>query len=190
MFFLKTGKLGKAIDAIIKVLAEKEKKQDKVLSLSREIVRDCAKAIKSVHSGETKEFRESLSAVEKGVKKLKQVDADFHHISQQCYQEYVELHALAAVLEKKDFPSHEELCVPVIPYLNGLADVVGELRRQIQVSLKNGNKKEAEYFYDRMNELYETLMLIKFAPSLVGGLRRKMDVARVQVEQARSEILR
>ncbi|MBI5229350.1 hypothetical protein HY991_04520 [Candidatus Micrarchaeota archaeon] len=187
---MKKTKLSETMEKAIKTLDEQEKRQDKVLMLSREIIRDCAKAIKSIHSREMREYKQIASGLGKKIEEMKKIDKDFKHISSQCYQEYVEIRALEAVLEKKEIPSDEELGISLIPYLNGLADVTGELRRELQIALHEGKKAEAKYFFDKMNEIYENLMLLKYSSSLMGGLRRKQDVARGQIEQARSELLR
>lgn len=183
-------KLRDSIKEIIKLLDSIEKRQDKVLLLSREIIRDCANSIKCIHSRELKEAEKILLKLGSKIRELKKYDAGLENVSQQTYQEYVEVMSLYSVLKQKEIPGYKELGVPPVSYLNGLADLIGELRREIQVSLKEGNRDRAEYFFNCMNEVYENLIVIKYASSIVGGLRRKLDVGRIQIEQARSELLK
>ncbi len=169
---------------------EREKRQDSVLSLSREIVRLSAKAIKDLHSSDLSSARTSIAELQSKILAMKAIDKGFEHISSICYQEFTEISCLSAVFDRKDLPSHEDLGLEPVPYLNGVADVAGELRRAIQVSLAENRLEDAKYYFSRLEDVYDNLMLIKYSSSLVGQLRRKTDVARGQLEQARSEMLR
>ncbi len=185
------AELGKTIEEIVEELKVLEKKQDEALSASRQIIRDCANAIKHLHTGELAQARKAAKELETKIMELKgKVGGEFSGITHPIYQEYTEIMALLAVHERKHLPTYRQLGVPAVSYLNGLADAVGELRRALQIALKNGDEKAAEYFYEKMNEIYENLMLVKFSSSIVRELKRKQDVARQQLEQARSELLR
>jgi len=183
------SKLEKTVHKIIAVLDEREKRQDRVLALSREIIRDSARAIKSIHTNDLGEAKMIVARLDGKIREMKRIDEGFEHISQNCYQEYAEIKTLYAILARKEIPSHEELGIDFIPYLAGLADTVGELRRQIQIALRRRKKRDAEYFFEKMNEIYDNLMIIKYSSSLVGPLKHKQDVIRNQLEQARSEML-
>jgi len=184
------AKLETVMDKIIKILAEKEARMDRVIQLNRTIVRDCARAIKCLHNGEMKECEKIVSLLEAKMKSLTRDAAGFEGIASPCYQEYTEVKCLLALTQKKELPDYEELGVPYLEYLTGLCDCSGELRRAMQTSLMNGKKKDAEYYFEKMNEIYDNVMTIKYSGSLIGSLKRKQDVARSQVEQARSEMLR
>ena len=186
----KEPKLEKTILRIVAILDEKEKRQDRVLALSREIIRDSARANKDIHLDEAAEAKKAVAALDGKMKEMRKIDEGFRHISNNCYQEYAEIKSLYALLQREELPSYEELGIDYLPYLTGLADTVGELRRQIQLALRAGKKKDAEYFFDKMSEIYENLMTIKYSSSLVGSLKHKQDVIRGQLEQSRSEMLR
>lgn len=184
------SKFEKAIEKIIADLDGQEKRQDAVLKFHREVIRDCAKAIKSLHAGDTEESGQLLSRIDASIKDVKKVDEGFEHISDNIYQEYAEAKVLAAILSKKDTPTFEDLDIPFRAWLSGLADTVGELRRALQNALREGHKKDAEYLYSKMSEIYDNLTVIKYSGSLVGALKRKQDMVRHQLEEARSELLR
>lgn len=183
-------KLGSAIARVAAQLADKEKRQDAAISLSREIIRDCALAIKAVHQNELAEAKRKLAEIEPKIKRMHSIDSGLEHISQQCYQEYAEIRCLDAIMRREEIPDYEELGMEPIPWMSGLADCVGELRRALQLALSNAKKDEAKYYFGKMNEIYDNLMLIKYSSSLVGPLKHKQDVIRSQIEQARSEMLR
>ncbi len=187
---MKKMNLEKIIDEITKELEEREKRQDFMLQKTRLIVRDCARAIKFLHANDFKQAKELAKKLDAQVKELRENDESFENIAFTAYQEYAEAKALLALLEKANVPDYKQLGIPWLPYLSGLADCVGELRRALQLALREGKREDAEYYFKKMNELYDELMVLKFASSLVGALKRKQDVLRSQVEQARSEMLR
>jgi translin len=184
------SKLERAVEKIVSQLDEQEKRQDAVLRYHREVIRDCAKAIKNLHAGEKSEAEELLKRIEAKVGELKKLDAGFEHISESIYQEYAEVRTLEALLAKKEPPTYEELGIPFSAWLSGLADVVGELRRALHNALRSDDRKEAEYLFGRMEELYDNLAVIKYSGSLVGALKRKQDMVRHQLQEARGEMLR
>ena len=182
--------LGFTVENLCKELDEKEKRQDKVLTASREAIRLCARAIRDIHTNDVKLAKKSITELENKLEELRGVEKDFEHISKQAYQEYAEIKLFFAISQKQKIPTAKELNIPVESYLSGFADCVGELRRALQLALKDGNKKDAEYYFEAMNEIYEELMLLKYSKSLVGSLKPKQDMVRGQLEHARSEILK
>lgn len=180
----------KAISKIIKNLDQKEKDQDIVIPMTRDIIRDCAKAIKSIHVNDLPEMDRLVKGIERKMADLQKHDKEFKNISSQCYQEIVEIKVLEALFKRKEIPDYDDLGVEYQPWLSGLADCVGELRRALQLSLRAGKKQDADYYFEKMNEIYDNLMVLKYSSSLVGGLKHKQDMIRGQIEQARSEMLR
>ncbi len=186
----KQEKLEHSIKEIVAELSDREARQDEVLRLQREVIRDCALAIRHIHTSELAQSRRVIGEIEKKIAHLRKLDADLQRNSAQCYQEYVEIKALDAIFNRQAVPSRQDLGVDTQAYLNGLADTVGELRRSIQLALSKDDFKDAEYFFNVMNEVYDNLMLVKFSSSLVGPLKHKQDVIRGQLEASRSEMLR
>lgn len=182
-------KLEDSIKKIVKTLEKEEKEQDELLRISREIVRGCSVAIKCIHSKELKECGMQMEAVEKLVRKMGEAEG-FGNISLQAYQEYAEARVLLSIIGRKEIPTADELKIPFKAYMLGLLDCVGELRREMLEELKRGGRKNAEYYFSMMDELYEALLPVRFSNSLIPNFRRKQDVARMQIEQARSEILK
>jgi translin len=184
------SKLDGSIGKIIGVLKKQEKAQDEILVLTRELIRDCSMAIKCIHNKEMKEAEDRIKNVDGLVRKLKGLDEDFEYLTLQAYQEYAEAKVLLAIIERREIPGYVELKIPFKAYLLGLLDCVGELRREMLEELKRGNKQDAEYYFESMSDVYEATLPVRFSNSLLPNFRRKQDVARVQVENARSELLR
>ena len=74
-------------------------------------------------------------------------------------------------------------------YILGLLDVVGELKREIFEALRVREIDLANKFFDNMKHIYDTTRSLRFAEATLQGLRKKQDVARIQIENAGNEIL-
>ena len=85
-------------------------------------------------------------------------------------------------------PDSEELRVEEATYLNGLAEVVGELRRRILDILRSGYSEEAERLLTYMDEIYSVLVTIDYPDAITNGLRRQTDLARGIIEKTRGDV--
>lgn len=177
------------INKIMKNLSEKEKALDFVLSENRKAVRSCSNAIKSMHAYEMKKAKAHLADAESVIKKLKKYEEQFPAHLNHVYQEYAEAQIVLSAIELKKIPSYAKLGVPEIPYLNGLLDAVGELKREMYESLRRGNKHEGEFYFRMMEEIFDELLPLRFSNSVLPEFRKKQDNARRQIEQARGELL-
>lgn len=176
-------------ERMIKEFEKKEKQQTEILEQKRALVRDCSKAIKEIHRRKLKSAKELIKNVEDGLKKLNNLREEFEVHIEHIEQEYTEAVILLEVVENEKISSPEKLKVSDVSYLNGLMDIVGELRREMLDLLRKDNYKEAERMFDAMETIYESVEPIQFSNSIIPNFRRKQDVARRQIEQARSEIL-
>lgn len=183
-------KLEREIERSAQELKKKEAAQDELLKLTRELVRECSVSVKLVHSGDMKGASERLKGAKAMVARIKKLEPGFEYLAAHPYQEYAEIMLLMAIVEKKDVPVPSDLGLPFSPYMSGLLDCIGELRRQMLEELRHDRRKKAEYYFERMNRLYEATLPLRFSDSILPNFRKKQDVARVQVENARSELLR
>jgi len=174
---------------IVRELEKREKEQDAVLGVSREIIRHCANAIKLMHAGEVKEAKKHILEAEGKLARVSKTK-EFAYLLSQTHQEVAEAKVLLAAVEKRELPGFEELKMPFEDYLLGLCDAIGEFRREMLEQLKKGERKEAARYFELMNALYDELSVVRFSNSLLPNFRKKQDVARMQVEQARSEMMR
>jgi len=115
-------------------------------------------------------------------------DMVYSGIVDAAFQEYAEAQTLLHLVEEDRFVDLEELGVPAIAYVLGLADVIGEFRRRALDSLRKGDVKTAEKCLQTMEQIYVELMSMDEAYMLVPGLRRKSDVARHIIETTRGDI--
>jgi translin len=183
------GKFSSKIGAIIRELSRREREQDRILGSTREIVRHCANGIKLLHAGEIAKGKAEIASARGKIAPFAKT-RQFEYLLEQPYQEIVEATLLLAAVENRSLPGWEELSLPFEPYLLGLCDLVGELRREMLECLKRGDKKGASRYFELMSGIYDELSPIRFSNSLLPNFRKKQDVARSQVEQARSELVR
>ncbi|MBW6469974.1 MAG: haloacid dehalogenase [Methanosarcinaceae archaeon] len=183
----------------------KDKARESGLSLSREVVRTCGTAIRHIHRGDIdkaaillKNARDTLKDIE--LQLADHPDIYFSGFVEHAQQEFVECAILHQLLTKeKDsaidnnsnsdtLPSPQELGVTYAAYLNGLGDVVGELRRHILDLIRQDMPQYGDRFLDIMDDIYSTLMMFDYPDAITRGLRRKSDVARSLIERTRGDL--
>jgi len=177
------------LTSIEKELNRREKLLDMLLVDNRTGVRYCANTIKSLHGKDFKSAKQNLAGAEKIAKKIKKYRVDFRHQVDHFFQEYVEAKVLFFILEEKEIPSFKKLNSPIIPYILGLMDCVGELKREMYEYLRKGDKKSAELYFSKMEWIFDQFLHLKYSNSILPEFRRKQDVARIQIEQARGELI-
>ncbi len=181
------GKLG--IEKIEKKLFEMEKQLDTVLTESRKVVRNCSNTIKALHAHDFKEAEVSLKEAEKGLEIIMPFYVPFPNQIDHVLQEYTEAQVVLSAVKARKIPSYTDLDVPEGPYLTGLLDAVGELKREMYEALRKKDKKTAEEYFGLMEQIYDELLPIRFSNAVLPEFRRKQDVARIQIEQARGELI-
>lgn len=155
---------------------EEQNKENRIKS--DEIVKKCGKIIQLIHSGKIKEAETQLNEI-----KINEIQIEI------AEQEYLETLALLNILKKKEIPHYEELNVSSSSFLLGLADVIGELRREIIEHLRKDKYEEANYLFEKMEFIYENLVFLRHSNSVLNNFRRKLDVSRSSVELCRRDLL-
>jgi translin len=102
-------------------------------------------------------------------------------------QEYAEAQILFYINTTGDYPIPKDLNISQINYVLGLADVPGELRRQILDHLRKEDLVSSENKLETMEVIYHQLMSMNVG-HLLKGLRRKIDIIRSINERTRAEI--
>jgi translin len=177
------------------MLKSKDKSREEVLSLSRSVVRLSSRAILATHRGDLEKARkrlrrarDKLNAMEELLEKCQEIK--YGGFVYTAYQEYSEANLFLNFVEKRRFPTPEELGVPFIPFLLGMADFAGELRRKSLDSLREGDMKMAERCLSVMEDVYESYLLIDEGHALIPGFRSKLDLIRRRIEETRGDLAR
>lgn len=183
-----------SIAASIRIaFSEKDAAREKSLPLSREAIRFCSLSIRAVHRQQLPEAEESLNKAESLLKEastsIKACD-ELSNISffRDAQKEYAEGRITLAVINRQLIPSPEELNVDSAAYLNGMAEVIGELRRYILDGLRQGDMSRAEELLGIMDSIYEILVTMDFPDAITGNLRRSTDMVRGILEKTRSDL--
>ncbi len=183
------GDLEQDIDGISQFLTRKQENFDRVMQLSREIIRFAGLAITHMHNGERTRAESGLAEMRVRVEALGKIDADQKYHSMQAYQEYAEAFIFYNIKVGRRIPPMAEVGVDMEGYIMGLMDVEGELKREVMESLRAGDLARAEGDFEIMRRIYDGTRSIRFAEAVLGGFRKKQDVARIQLENAGGEIL-
>lgn len=181
------------LNKIRKELKEKDRVREKAQKDMRKATSLSKQAILLIHQ---KRFTES----KKLIKKAKEIIARLNDASTKypeiiysglfnaARQEYSEANIFLSLIEESRFITPEEINVPSVDYVLGLADVVGECRRLALDALREADVEKAEKCLQIMDEIYTELMGMDEAYMLVPGLRRKCDIARRIIETTRGDV--
>lgn len=180
----------KDLEFIESLLTIKDRVREEAIRVSREITRLSTEAIRLVHLRRFSEVEKLLNEASTVVKELLEKLSDhpdlmYCGLIHSCLAEYVEARILLDLTYERKLTSLRELGVPYIPYLQGLGDVVGELRRLAIDLIKTGAFSEASLYIDIMEEIYQRLRKLSFPDALTPGLRHKVDVARRLIEDTK-----
>jgi translin len=167
--------------------------REKALSQSRELTRTCANTIRAVHRRDFEQARTLLAAAKTLSDGLSENLAPFPDLFftgyvQDAQKEYVEATATLSLIGGAPMPSPQEIGVAAAPFLNGLGETVGELRRFVLDKLRRGELDGSETLLQMMDDIYSLLVTIDYPDALTGGLRRTTDLARGILERTRGDL--
>ena len=177
-------------------LTEAAKKFDEIVSRrerlikeSRDVIGLSAKAIVSVHTSNFVEAKKLRAAARAKLDELRVVagsDLTRYLLTQE--QEYVECSFLLAIKSGSKLPSRRQLGVTHLSFILGLLDVIGELKRSVYDSIRETDFATAEKFFKYMEELYLLLSPFAVYDNVAQGVKRKLDVGRILIEDTRATI--
>jgi translin len=181
------------LDSIREEIERDDDIRESVLQLSRTSVRKCSESIKMSHRGN---FEAAIALVEEAHSIVSEAHAEMaksafiskSRILDIAYQELAEAVNVLHILEKGEAVPPVEYNIPSREYLTGLADTIGELRRAVLESLRNGRTEKGVTLLATMESIYEGLNSFDFPNALVPDLRRKSDVARTLIERTRADV--
>jgi translin len=180
-------------DRIRESFERKNQIRDDALAQSRNLIRHAARAIRAIHREDTDLAYENLEEANTLADALREglsqdPDLYFSGYAQDALKEYCEAHLTVASILNKDWPSPEDLNVEYPTYLNGMSEVVGELRRRIMDIMREGHSQEVERLLDVMDDIYAQLVTMDFPDALTYGLRRRTDIARSIIERTQADV--
>jgi translin len=186
-------KLEKIAEQIRQNFEVRTSARDEALKKARQLTRACSLAIRAVHRNDFDTMEEYLTEAQKLANTLRDdlkehPDLYYAGYSQDSLKEFVEANVTCALIQNQALHTPEELGVEYATYLNGLAEVVGELRRRILDILRSGYSQEAERLLNQMDDIYSALVTMDFPDAITNGLRRQTDIVRNLVEKTRGDV--
>jgi len=181
-------------DGIRRRLDERMEARERALPAARRAIRSCANAIRAIHRSEWEAAHrlmdQAKAAIEEGLEAVRDhPDIRFAGYLQDAQKEYAEARITEAVVTgAAGLPTPEELGVEDAPYLNGMAEAIGEARRHILDLLRHGKVTEGEAVLTAMDDMYYVLVSMDYPDAITLNLRRSTDVARSLIERTRGDL--
>jgi translin len=143
----------------------------------------------ALHHGQLDDARAKMEKAKTMLEEFRQyAKQDLYRYVAVAEQELVEAYSLSAVMENRPVPSMKDLSVTGESYLTGLLDCVGEIKRLVYDRMRSGNEKDAEKLFATMEEIYNAIYPFAVYDNIVPGLRKKLDVARMLIEDIRAVV--
>ncbi|MEM1676152.1 MAG: haloacid dehalogenase [Desulfurococcaceae archaeon] len=176
------------VDSILRV---KDSVREEIVKTVREIVRYSSDSIRFVHLGEYGKARELLDKLIKIVRnmceKLSQhPDLYYSGLVYNGLSEFVEAYLTYSLIVEEKLVSIRELNIPIAPYLQGLGDLIGELRRYVLTLIDRNEFDKANLYLNIMETIYSYLKKLNYPDPLVPGLKHRVDVARRLIEDTKT----
>ena len=190
---LHDGSLAMLAEAALEGLSAKHEARERGLRISREVIRLSANTIRAVHRQQFDEARSLLHQAEgrlkEAVESLKEWPEIYYAgFLSDARKEYSEACITLALISGASIPQPVEIGVEIAPYLNGMGEAVGELRRFILDSLRKNDTERCEEFMETMDGIYSFLVTVDFPEGVTGGLRHTTDAVRGVLERTRGDL--
>jgi translin len=170
-------------------LKRRETRRDELVERARQLRRQSQFVMHQLHQG--RRLEAAIQDVRSGARELtnllrEEAGADAGPVLA-ALQECVEATLLDATFQGGELPGPADIGVEPEPYLLGLGDLIGELRRRVLQELSADDLPEAERLLALMEELTHALARFE-APRSIVPLKPKQDTARALVERTRGDL--
>jgi translin len=179
----------KSLDKISKALEKNLDERESLIKNTRQIITLCSESIIDCHKNDTKAAAKKILQAKRLLEQYrKNIDKALYKYLIPSEQEFVEASSFLALIQGKEIPSPESLKVKDESYVLGLLDCIGEMRRDVYDKIRVGKSEDARKMFEKMDELYLMLYPFAYFDKIVKEARRKLDVARILVEETRIAI--
>ncbi|MGH2821365.1 MAG: haloacid dehalogenase [Actinomycetota bacterium] len=170
----------------------KTQARERGMASCRNAIRACGNAIRALHRYEIDSATTLVSDAQTQLDDAREALADqpdvlhggFVHDAQ---KELAEARITLALVTDDAFPTPEGLDLPPSAFVKGMAEAMGEIRRQILDLMRHGELKRCEELLGAMDDMYYVLVSMDYPDGITGGLRRLTDVARSIIERTRGD---
>ena len=177
------------VEEINKKFKDIEERRNAIIKGTRDATIFWSKAIVSMHSHKKNESIEYIEKSKKLLKQFKELGKDdlqkYLYIAE---QEFVEAYCLFSIAENSAIPGKRSLDVSDISYVMGLLDCIGEIKRMIIDKIRSEGTSNVTALFELMDKIYGTIYPLAVYDNLMPGLRKKLDVSRILIENVRAII--
>jgi len=182
------------LNGIIKYLDELDSCREKLIKMSRDIIRYSKKLIHNIQQEEydaSRRLLENMMILKKDFMRIASKNSRLYHsnLVYDALTEYVESYTVYSIVLEERIPSFRDLEVEPIPYLLGLLEAMGELRRLALEYVRRGNLNRADKLLDFMEHVYMELSILNYPDSILPGFRRKCDLVRRMIDDTKNIIV-
>lgn len=175
------------VEKIDKKFKDIEERRNAIIKGTRDATILCSKAIVSMHAHKKNESIENIEKAKKLLQQFKEMGKD--DLQKYLYvaeQEFVEAHCLFSIIENSVIPSMKSLEVSDISYVMGLLDCIGEIKRMIIDKIRLEGTSDINTLFELMDKIYGIIYPLAVYDNLMPGLRKKLDVSRILIENIRA----
>ncbi|MEM0037682.1 MAG: haloacid dehalogenase [Zestosphaera sp.] len=179
------------LSRVEEILNSRDLVREELIKTGREVVRMSGYVVTNIHTDRWGEVEANLSRLMGSYRKLRETLKrhpcyEYSNLVVDLVSEYVEALVLYHLVRNHRLATPEELEVDHVPYLLGLLEVVGELKRYVLKLLSEERLEEAQEFFNVMEVIYEHLQHLDYPDAVLPNVRRKVDIARGVTESLRS----
>ncbi len=176
-------RIAEEVERAREFLSVRDEVREKAIKASRDVIKYSGWAITEIQKGDLARAEEYIGLLEEATAEFLALVKPFPELyysgmAYNALSEYVEAIVLYRIVTGRDIPGYGDLGIPPTPYLQGLGDVVGELRRLVLEDIRNGVYDRAWRYYEIMEAIYLALRSLDLPEALAPGVRHKADVAR------------
>ncbi len=167
--------------------------REQAYKLSREVVRSASATIKHCHRGENDQAHALLAETGRLTAEMITSVASTPALRHTGFvidseKEYAEAAITLAAILGGAVPGPDELGIDATAWINGLSEVVGEMRRHVLDLIRAGRARDAEAYLALMEDIYYHTMSFDFPNAVTAGLRNRTDAARGAIERTRGDL--
>ncbi len=176
-----------------KALESEDLAREEALILAREAIQLSSYSIRAIHRGEEENAENLLEKARRVLLKAQERLAPHPKIYysgflQDAEKEVAEASITISLILNKPLPSPTEMSIGIAPYLNGLGEAVGEMRRHVLDLIRIDNLDRAESILETMDEIYFILNSLDYPSAITGNLKRTNDMVRGVIERTRGDL--
>lgn len=170
-------------------LDDVEHRREILIKGTRDVIIKCSKSIMALHRGRSEDAAKLIEDAQAELRSLKtHVHEDLERYLVSAEQELVEAYQLMRVYEKTSLAGIDDLNVATSSYLLGLLDCIGEIKRMIYDNLRTERTSDALNLFALMEDLYSSIYPFSVYDNIIPGIKRKLDVAKLLIENTRSTL--